>query len=323
MVTPEQPPPGGDGAGAGAGAAAGTFDPEGLLGRRPDVGPVRFGMAAPTERRDAIEAAAGQRLGIVRVFARWDTPFPTEEQAALLAEGRTLHLSIRPRTEAGKRIGWAELAAAPPTSEVGLALDRWVRAVAVYGSQVYLTFNHEPETRASDGHGTPGDFQAAWRRLVERLRANGGQSVRTVLVLTRGAYDDGRIDDWYPGDDTVDVIGVDAYNWSDCQGGPPRPWIMPDALLAPAVEFAEARAKPLAVPEIASTENHADPLAKARWILALAQTLASPPVVDRLEFAAWFDPDDAGWPNCAWRHDSSTPSRLAMAAAVAWLNDPG
>ncbi len=331
------------------GGEAGAPDPAGQLGGpRPDrVAPL--GMAADADERRRVESATGVALPVVRVFARWDSPFPTADQQALLDAGRIIHLSVRPRTDGGRRIGWAEVAAAGPGGEPGSAasarpggepgdevgdqLDRWALAIgaaaeraAASGGRLYLTFNHEPEAADSEGHGTPADYRAAWRAVVARVRlVPGGADMRTVLVLNRGTFASGEADAWWPGDDVVDVVGVDAYNWFDCQaapGAPGRPWTAPADLLAPALVFARAHAKPLAVPEIASTEDPADPSAKATWVLDLARTLADPAVAPDIEYAAWFPGHDPAWPRCRWAWDSTPASARAMASALAWLTGP-
>ncbi len=282
---------------------------------------LRFGVAVPgadPELVAALETEAGAEVGVVRVFARWDTGFPTAEHRALLAAGRRLHLSVRPRTDAGEVIPWADIAAAAPGSAIDDQLRRWARAIAAHGPQLYFTFNHEPETADSAPNGTAPEFVAAWRRMVETLRAEGGDEVPTVLVLGRGAYADGSFDDWYPGDDVVDVLGVDPYNWYDCQGTG-RPWTSAEELLAPALEVAVSRGKPLAVPEIASTEDPADPDRKAAWIEDLGRYLGRPDVAERVEFVAWFSVHDRAWPNCRWAYDSSPVSAEAFAGVVADL----
>jgi len=338
-ATTPAPPAVGDGSGWTAadgavvvGGAAGAPDPADVLGPRPAlVAPL--GMAADAAERERIEAETGVALPVVRVFARWDTAFPTADQEALLDGGRLVHLSVRPRTDGGRSIGWAELAAAGPGTAVGDELDRWARAVgaaaeraAANGGRLYLTFNHEPETSDSAGHGTEADYRAAWRAVMDRVRsAPGGDAVRTVLVLNRGTYASGAAEVWWPGDDVVDVVGVDAYNWFDCQaapGAPARPWVAPADLLAPALAFARDHGKPLAVPETASTEDPADPEAKAAWILDLARTLADPAVAPQIEYAAWFDSHDPSWPRCQWAWDSSPASARAMATALRWLARP-
>lgn len=329
------------------GGEAGAPDAGADLGPRPTGAVPPLGMAADAAERARVETATGVALPVVRVFARWDTPFPTADQQALLDAGRIVHLSVRPRTDGGRAIAWADVAAAgadagldaadPDTADgaggVADELEEWVRVIgaageraAAGGGRLYVTFNHEPEAADSDGHGTAADYRAAWRAFVTRLRAvPGGDDVRTVLVLNRGTYASGEADAWWPGDDVVDVVGVDAYNWYDCQaapGAPARPWMAPADLLAPALAFARAHARPLAVPEIASTEDPADPSAKAAWILDLAQTLADPEVAPDVEYAAWFPGHDQAWPRCRWAWDSTPASARAMASALAWLDTP-
>ena len=286
------------------------------LGFRPEeVAGLRFGVAvkgADPALVEEIETASGVPVGIVRVFARWDTAFPSPNHQALLDAGRTIHLSIRPRTDDGLVIPWAELATAEPGSPTHERLVAWVDAVASYGDQIYFTLNHEPETVDSRANGRPDEFVAAWRRTVELLRAAGGDEVRTVLVLGRGPYETGEVAQWYPGDDVVDVVGVDPYNWHRCQGTD-RPWASARELLSAALDFAVERGKPLAIPEIASTEDLGDPNRKAAWILELAATVADPDIGPHLEFVAWFNVHDPSWPDCRWAIDSSPASASAFA----------
>ncbi len=296
--------------------------PDRTLSFRPeDLAPVRFGVAVEGSSLltlAELEEAAGARVGIVRVFARWDTPFPNATHQTMLNEGRMIHLSVRPRTDAGVVIPWSDIAAAEPGSEIYERLDEWTSAVAGYGSQVYFTLNHEPETRDSAANGEADEFIAAWRFMADRLRANGGDEVKLVLVLGRGAYANGAIDEWYPGDDVVDVVGADPYNWYLCQGTD-RAWIEPAELIEPALEFARAHGKRLAIPEIASTEDPDDPARKADWIVALAEHLGSDDVAADLEYVAWFSVHDRSWPDCLWEYDSSPASAAAFADAVAWF----
>jgi hypothetical protein len=293
---------------------AGASDPEARSA-------VRFGLAVPGSdpaALAAIEQRAGARVGVVRVFARWDTDFPSSSHQALLDEGRRIHLSVRPRTDAGTVIPWADIAAAQPGSPVHDRLQEWTTAIAGYGSQIYFTLNHEPETATSAPNGTAEEYVAAWRTMVAMLRQVGGDEIQTVLVLGRGAYADGTIDDWYPGDDTVDIVGVDPYNWYDCQETD-RPWTEPRILLLPAVEFAADRGKPLAIPEIASTEDPHQPARKAEWIRALGTLMADDDLGVPIEFVAWFSVTDRNWPDCQWPDDSSPISAAAIDDLITWF----
>lgn len=276
-------------------------------GAAPSTDTVPVGVAVkgsdPETLADLV-ATTGAEPGVVRVFARWDTTFPAENHQALLDAGYPIHLSVRPRTDAGRVIPWAELATAPDDAESIVVLRRWLETVAAYDGQIHFTLNHEPETNDSAANGTAEEYVAAWRRMVEvRDEVADAESVPVVFVVTRGTYATGEIDDWYPGDDVVDVIGVDAYNWYTCQGTE-RDWIDPEPLLAPALDFAVERGKPLAVGEIGSTEDPTDPSRKADWILALDEYLDTE-AAQHIAFVAWFSVHDRGWPDCIWAYDSS------------------
>ncbi|MEM8922998.1 MAG: glycosyl hydrolase [Actinomycetota bacterium] len=276
------------------------------------------GVAVKRGNPDLVEqiaAAADARLGMVRVFARWDTPFPDAGHQRLLDAGYDLHLSVRPRTDDRRIIPWRAIAEADEGEEAHDRLRWWLEQVAGHDGRILFTLNHEPETTDSAPNGTAEEYVAAWRRMDSMLASvDGGDAVSTVFVVSRGPYANGKVEEWYPGDDVVDVIGVDAYNWFDCQGTD-RPWTEPAELLAPVVDFADARGKPLIVGEIASTEDPDDPDRKAAWIRRLDDLLAGP-LAGTVTHLAWFDVDDPVWPDCRWRHDSSPAAADAFAALL-------
>ena len=289
--------------------------PEPASPDRANDGSFRFGVALGADahdRLDRLERDAQADVSLLRVFARWDTEFPTAEQRNWLEEGRVLHLSVRPVTDEGLVIPWWQIAAAEPGSAIHRRIVEWAAAVVPFGSQVYFTLNHEPETLDSAANGSAEDFIGAWRHMVDVLRAagDGGADgdgvgrVKTVFVAGGGAYRSGAVDRWYPGDDSVDVVGADFYNWFGCQGTD-RSWESPQTLIAAPLRFASERRKPLAIPEVASTEDPDDPLRKAQWIEDLGDAITALDVANRIEFVAWFSVHDDSWPNCDWRHDSS------------------
>lgn len=278
-------------------------------------GSVRFGVAvhgSNLDRLETIESRVGSQMGVVRVFTRWDTEFPSEDVTQMMAEGRSIHVSVRPRTDNGQVIPWSEIANAKPGSVIHDQLTTWVEKLVALDGEVYFTLNHEPETRDSAANGSASQYVAAWRTTIDLLRSSGGEKVKTVLVLTRRPFVDGSVIDWYPGDEYVDVVGVDPYNWYHCQGTE-RNWTDPEDLLAPALGFARSRNKPLAIPEIASTEDPLQPGRKADWIDQLGHVLAKPDTAMAIEFVAWFNVDDQSWPDCEWAYDSSSASAEAFA----------
>lgn len=285
-----------------------------------DGGPL-VGVAVPggaPSRLEAVESSTGTRFDLIRVFARWDTVFPDADHAQLTAD-RRIHLSIRPVTSTGVVVPWADLVTAAPGDVTYGQLSSWIDRIVALEPGSVVTINHEPETVESRANGDSEDYVAMWRRFVELLRDAGGDHVTVAWVMTGGAFSDERAAQWYPGDDVVDVIGADVYNWHTCQGTE-RPWQSLEDLIAPPLAFARERGKPLALPEFASVED--TPGRKAAWLDDAADTLTNPRVASDLAFVAWFDVTAPGgtWPNCVWDHDSSPESAASFASFVSDLS---
>lgn len=286
----------------------------------PDRSPPWVGATLPRGDAEEIhrwEEDLGERFDLVRRFARWDDAVAESDLRDLLASGHRVHLSIRPVTQAGTVVPWRELADAQPGEPRYGQLLAWADRIVALGPDVVVTLNHEPETRESAANGSAADFVAMWRRFAELVRERGGDEQLLVWTMTGGAFDDGRADEWYPGDDVVDVVGADLYNWWTCQGTD-RPWTPMADLLAAPLAFAAAHDKPLAVPEFASVDDPADPDRRADWIDDATAAFLAPEVAERLLFVAWFDVTAPGgsWPDCVWDHDLTPESARAFGRMV-------
>lgn len=279
-------------------------------------GGLAFGVAVPGSKVDevrAIETAVGSQFELVRLFARWDDDPDDFDLDAFVADGYRIHLSIRPRTNQGESISWAQLADATPGSAVYGQLQEWIDRLVKLPAGTYVTINHEPETSDSQANGSSEDFVAMWRRVAELIDENGGQHLELVWVVTGGSFRSGRADDWYPGDDVVDVVGADTYNWFTCQGTN-REWRSLDTLIEAPLAFARDHGKPLALPEVASVEDPAVEGRKADWLDEAGAMLSNPDLAEDVAFVAWFDVTAPGgvFPDCVWDFDSSPSSAEAF-----------
>jgi len=161
------------------------------------------------------------------------------------------------------------------------------------------------------------DYRGAWRRMVELVRLRGGEDIEMVWTVGSSVLRQPEGRAFYPGDDVVDVIGADLYNWFTCQGTD-RPWVSFDDLLEPAVAFAAERGKPLALPEFASAADPADPGRRAGWMDAAADVMAEWDPQERmgveLDYVAWFDVTAPGgtYPNCRWSHRTDVETERAF-----------
>jgi beta-mannanase len=88
-------------------------------------------------------------------------------------------------------------------------------------------------------------------------------------------------DNYYPGDDVVDWVGIDAYNSGDVT--PATSWTSIGPLIAPIYSRYAAR-KPIMLSEVGSVEHGGD---KAAWVAGLAAEL--PRRYPAVKAVVWFN----------------------------------
>jgi beta-mannanase len=158
--------------------------------------------------------------------------------------------------------------------------------------------------------GDPSTYVAAWRRIHRLFRAAGVTNAVWVWSPNERSFPDApwnRTERYYPGDDVVDWVGIDGYNWGAANASG---WRSFADIIRPLYRRYAGR-KPLMVSETASAEAGGD---KAAWIAAAHRSLAGElPAVRAL---VWFHSHK----ETDWRVDSSAP---ALAAFRRLARDPG
>ena len=153
---------------------------------------------------------------------------------------------------------------------------------------------------------------AAWRHVHELFAAQG---VRAFWVWSPNADAfagaRGGVDRYWPGDDYVDWIGADGFNWGGCNGQ--SSWRDFDPIFKAFYSWGSARAKPLMISATGTVEDPIDPGRKRGWYLDAAGALARS--MPRIRAVVLLDQGG----RCDWRPDTSTPS---MQGFVDFARDP-
>jgi endoglucanase len=148
---------------------------------------------------------------------------------------------------------------------------------------------------------TSAEYVAAWRHVVTLFRQEGATNVRWVWSPNIIVGDGTPYAELYPGEEWVDWVGVDGYNF-----GPTREWhtwtTFYDVFAASYDALAALTTKPLMIAETASTEIGGD---KAAWIRRGLLT-DLPTRFPRFQLVIWFHEDK----ETDWRINSS-PATLA------------
>ncbi len=136
---------------------------------------------------------------------------------------------------------------------------------------------------AKGGHPNSDDsYKAAWAKVHNAFSGRCGDSVRFVWAVNHFSVGPGTsFMGTYPGDDKVDFVAIDGYNWgANARWG----WQSFDVIFSEAYcALAGGTTKPILIAEVASTEKGGD---KAQWIDGLYQGIAGR---DRIRGFVWFD----------------------------------
>ncbi|HNY21949.1 MAG TPA: glycosyl hydrolase [Treponemataceae bacterium] len=154
----------------------------------------------------------------------------------------------------------------------------------------------------------------AWRHIVTIFRDMDVPNVRWVWTTTNDLPTGTSFLGTYPGDEWVDILSIDGYNWGTSQDW--SSWRSFDDAFSASYEALSAIDKPLFIAEVGSTERGGN---KAAWIKDMFETL---PVKYPKVFAIlWFN-QSKSW-EADWALDSSESSIAAWAECVAKLPKHG
>ncbi|MCG2733089.1 glycoside hydrolase family 26 protein [Pseudodesulfovibrio aespoeensis] len=198
--------------------------------------PPGFGLALHGEPSpEAIDNAyktLGWPITLVVFFVHWpgdrQPEFPDEGIRAIRDAGAVPVITWEPMTvEAGKETAVA-------ASEIldghwNDYIDAFAVSARKSGGRIILRFAHEMNLsryhwgggRSEYGPESPGRYRAMFRHIRDRFRLHGADNVlfafcpnaESLPHPVRDGADWNTASAYYPGDDAVDVLGMDGYNW--------------------------------------------------------------------------------------------------------------
>ena len=306
----------------------------------PETPGVYLGAWVPAARDDArpleqdplgrLNGAIGKRLAIVQRWEHW----------GLENDGNVDAAWMRRVAEAGAfpMLTWVPWNPdlSPPETQQGFLLrdiaagahDGYVvaaaREIARWDGPLFIRFAQEMNGTWypwGKHQNSPEEYVAAWRHVHELFEQHGAGHVTWVWNVSEKNHPE-TLGLWYPGDDVVDWVAVDGYNWDDPAYFRDRQgdtWRTLDQVFGPSFSDIASFApdKPAMIAETATTERPGDPELKAIWICD-AFRRALPEALPNVQAVLWFQEQksEAGRPYF-WLLDTSEASREAFGAAVA------
>jgi len=251
-----------------------------------------------------IESDADRDYDIGHVFHSWDTAIPTTDDLMHLEDGRTLLVS------------WN----GTDTKEIAAGVhDEWIQrqaeAVRDLKTDILLRWLWEMDgNRRRDWVHSGPDYVAAWNHIRDIFTDVGATNAAFVWCPNEFLFwDGGDPEPWYPGDDRVDWLCADGYNWGAAADA--DDWLAFEEIFGDFYAWAEPKGLPIMIGETGVGEGSTGE--KAEWIRSLPETLRTKlPEIDAL---VYFDKDFSDRGHRDWRVDTSPDS---YAAWVEISNDP-
>jgi hypothetical protein len=281
--------------------------------------PMMFGAAASTQSEvQQHEKVLGSRLNGLRTYKSWDSDLFGRSADWERDTGHTLFMSIRSERQNGSKVMFADVANAQPGSRLYQDMQHQAQEIKAYGATVYIAYNHEPEASGGRALGNSAQFVAAYRKVQNVWKAAGVHNVRYVWAMT--AYGFARHDqynaaNYYPGDDYVDYIAADGYNWYNCRGDGAG-WVELANVIEAQRQFGMKHpSKGLMLYEFGSAEDRAHPGRKAQWLKDATALFQKPGYGQYKAIMSWEGRNfQGGGPGCGFDYLSS-PS-----ATKAWVD---
>ncbi len=284
---------------------------------------------------DEFETIIGHEIGSVVWFPTWDDEFPVQACQQLYARGIIPHLtwelfwpSINDnnsrQTGPEGYEGFNEVL----NGKYDDYIDRFARDAKSYGQMVLMRFLHEfngnwyvwSGNKNGQANGGPQKVVKVWKYVVDRFNKVGADKVKWLWV-PHGPSTDLSTEPWnnlsnyWPGDDYVDWIGLDGYNFypKDPWGGERPLRDFDNCFRALYDSCAVLGDQPMMIAEFGTGEFQYEDFDKAAWITDAFDKIKTE--YPRIKIFTWFNINK----ELDWRVNSSP---AALAAFQTAMKDP-
>jgi len=227
------------------------------------------------------EALTERHMDIDREYPLWDENWPIADDEWSRDQGHTLYFSWKANlTGTLDCVMWPDIAAGLYDATV----DAQAAKIIDFAAPIFFAFHHEPTTHhQGKSCGTPDDFIAAWRHIHDRFVADGVTNVTYAWTMTAWSFLQENAAQYYPGNDVVDLIASDGYNWFGCTFHPGL-WREPYEIFIDFYQFGLAQGKPMVIAEYGTGEDPDVPGRKAQWFANFANQMKAWPEIKGVSY---------------------------------------
>lgn len=270
--------------------------------------------------RTGFERAVGRKTAVRAMYQAWgdDGSFPRGRATGVLKQKQVPMITWEPwkfsKTDLDQpQYRLSEIAAGKHDTYI----RAWLLEARDLRGPIMVRFAHEMngEWYPWGRHvNTPADYVAAWRHIVDLSRRSGVNNISWVWSPNEVREED-NLDDYYPGTDYVDWIGISGFNWGGLEKW--QKWRSFNEIFGPTLSRVKKYDKPIVIAETGSIESpRPGGQSRAAWITeTFAQVKVSDPPIAML---IWFNaPFTANKKTYDWQINASPTSVKAMRDGLA------
>jgi hypothetical protein len=279
------------------------------------IGVFREGAPRNMNHIKKFEKMVGKKPAMVMWYQDWAQNFPWEAAKKAVDYGATPHIVWEPWY-------WSDHSRVQLKDIIDGKWDTyirtWAREIKNFRHPVFLRVAHEFNIEGYpwgvvNNEQDPEIYIKTYRHIVDIFKKEKVKNVKWVWCFMNYSHPDEKWNDWveaYPGDDYVDWIGIDGYNWGTTQSW--SDWQAFSILFRDQVRRSKKLwpDKPIMIAEFSSAEKGGD---KAAWIKEIPGYLRSS--MRDIDLIVWFDIKK----EADWRIKSSKDS---LAAFKGIMEDP-
>jgi len=151
-----------------------------------------------------VAQAYGKPYAMVLVYARWNESLPVISTRNARAAGAAL------------QVAWEPSEGLDAVTDSAYART-FARSLKDYGGPVFVRFAAEMNGAWTPWYGDPAKYKDKFALMAQILRE---EAPNVAMVWSPGYVGDDPLDDYYPGDQWVDWVGINVYHEAYFQGNP-------------------------------------------------------------------------------------------------------
>ncbi|MFD7134738.1 glycoside hydrolase family 26 protein [Streptomyces sp. NPDC059894] len=242
----------------------------------------------------------------------------TAEEQRVAADDHLLLLSWESKWWGGtdaQQPTWKQIADGDLDASV---IDVQARRVKEFGEKVFLSFDLEMDTR-TPANGTPEDYVRAYRHIHDRFRDLGVTNVVWTWITTGYLEHADVIERMYPGDDYVDWVAYNQYNYFRCHQADWLTFAQTQQATHDWIRENISDDKPLMLSEFGTANDPSRPGRQAEWYAQVPSVLKG---LTGVKAALQWNYRDPG-PHCDLAlADDQAWNSLRKAVSDPYLNQP-